>query len=138
MLLNMNSLKMNNSHFVVGLFIVTMILTLMFENYLCKVIGVFLGVSFMIYCEAAKWLKRMIKTIRICFEKVYEILRCIRFLQQNNVIESAKLNTEIKLLKKTLLELLQAKKKTTRCLDNNPGSVRGFNNQHASKKSNAE
>ena len=86
----------------------------------------------MLYLEASKWLKQMIKTIKGCFEKVYEILRCIRFLQQDSVIDGAKLNTEIKLLKKTLLELLQSEKKTNRCLDNNPGNVR----KHAGKKSN--
>ena len=83
----------------------------------------FWELSFMIYCEGTKWLKHMRNTIRVCFEKVYEILRCIRFLLQDNVIESAKLNTEIKKLKKSLLELLQAKDNATRCLDNNPGSV---------------
>ena len=123
MLLSMNSFTMKNSDLFVGLFIVTMIFTLMFENYWCTVIGVCPGISFMIYCEATKWLKQMIKTIKVCFEKVYEILRCIRFLQQDTVIESAKLNTEIKLLKRTLLELLKAEKRTTRCLDNNPGNV---------------
>ena len=73
MLLNMNSFTMKNSHLCVGLFIVTMIFTLMFENYWCTVIGVCLGISFMIYCEATKWLKQMIKTNKGCFEKVYEI-----------------------------------------------------------------
>ena len=63
---------------------------------------------------------------------MYEILRCIRFLQQDSVLESAKLNTEIKLLKKTLLELLQSEKKPSSYVNNNPGNVR----KHASKKSN--
>ena len=88
-----------------------MFFTLIFENHWCKIIGVCMGISFLLYLEASKWIKRMIKIITGCFEKVYEILRCIIFLQQDSVIESAKLNTEIKLLKKTLLELLNSEKK---------------------------
>ena len=78
----------------------------------------------------------MRKIIRFCFEKVYKILRCIRFLLQDNVIESAKMNTEIQAIKRSLFELLQAKDNATQRLNNNPGSVRGSSNQHSKKKSN--
>ena len=96
----MNSFTMRNSHFFVGLFIMTMCFTLIFENYWCKLIGVFMGICFLLYLEAGKWIKRIVKTVTGCFEKVYEILRCIRFLQQDAVIESVKLNAEIEMLKK--------------------------------------
>ena len=131
-LLTLNSFTMRNSHFFVGLFIMTMFFTLICENHWCKIIGVCMGISFLLYLEASKWIKRMIKIITGCFEKVYEILHCIIFLQQDSVIESAKLNTEIKLLKKTLLELLQSEKKPSSYVNNNPGNVR----KHASRKSN--
>ena len=92
----------------------------------------FPGISFLVCWEAGKWIKRIVKTVTGCFEKVYDILRCIRFLQQDAVIESVKLNTEIKMLTKTLVELIQSEKKPSRYLNNNPGNFR----RHASKKSN--
>ena len=103
---------------------------------MCKIAGVCLGVGFLIYCEGTRCLKHTRKIIRFCLEKVYKILRCTRFLLQENVIESAKMITEIKAIKRPLFELLRAKDNATQRVNNNPGNVRGPSNQYSKTKSN--
>ena len=73
-------------------------MTLIFEHFWGRIIGICLGMSFYVYLVASKWIKRIVESVTGYFVKVYDILCCIRFLQQDTVVETVKVNTEIKML----------------------------------------
>ena len=126
---------MKNAHFFVGLFVLTMGMTLILEQFWGKLIGIFVGMSLYFYLAAKKWIKCVVESVTEYFTKVYDLLCCIRFVQQDGVVETVKINAEIKMLKKSLMELMQSEQKCAksgRSFVNNPGIFR----KHANQKSN--
>ena len=81
----MNSFTMRNLHFFVGLLIMTMCFKLIFESFWCKIIGVFLGISFLVYWEAGTWIKRIVKKVTGCVEKY--MIFCIVYLNNNQKVK---------------------------------------------------
>ena len=126
---------MKNAHFFIGLFVLTMGMTLILEQFWGKLIGICLGISLYLYLVAKKWIKCVVESVTGYFTKVYDLLCCIRFVQQDGVVETVKINTEIKMLKKSLMELMKSEKKCAKSgcsFVNNPGIFR----KHANQKSN--
>ena len=125
----MHSFTLRNAHFFVGLFVLTMVMTLILEQFWGKLIGIFVGMILYFYLAAKKWIKGFVESVTEYFTKVYDILSCIRFVQQDGVVETVKINAEIKMLKKSLMELMRsnkqcAKSKSNRSFVNNPGFSR--------------
>ena len=67
--------------------------------------------SLYFYLAAKKWIKCVVESVTGYFTKVYDLLCCIRFVQQDGVVETVKINAEIKMLNKSLIELMKSEEK---------------------------
>ena len=59
----MNSFTLKNAHFFVGLFVLTMGMTLILEQFWGKLIGIFVGMSLYFYLAAKKWIKCVVESV---------------------------------------------------------------------------
>ena len=59
----MHSFTLRNAHFFVGLFVLTMMMTLILEQFWGKLIGIFAGMSICLYLAAEKWIKGFVESI---------------------------------------------------------------------------
>ena len=128
----MNTIKLRNSHLFVGLFIINMGMALILEQFWAKIIGIMIGLCFFVYVKSKNWIESCVHSITEYFAKIYDILACIRFIQQDNVVETVKINTEIRLMKKALIEILStnnqcAEKRSSRASRNVNNRKQKFN-----------
>ena len=82
----MNNFELRNSHLFVGLFIINMGMALILEQFWAKIIGIMLGLCFFFYVKSKSWIESCVHSITEYFAKMYDILACIRFIQQDNIL----------------------------------------------------